>query len=118
MNENIFDKLDFGPFRSLLDNDDITDISYDNGGQIWIRSLTQGSLRDEVEGATPEFVENVVNDIDNNVVDIVRKFKDAFKSVTAQREIKRKLRSILWVKYQIKDEDIFNKAYSYIEMYY
>lgn len=67
---------------------------------------------------TPEFVENVVNDIDNNVVDIVRKFKDAFKSVTAQREIKRKLRSILWVKYQIKDEDIFNKAYSYIEMYY
>ena len=25
MNENIFDKLDFGPFRSLLD-DDITDI--------------------------------------------------------------------------------------------
>ena len=30
MNENIFDKLAFGPFRSLLDNDDITDISYDN----------------------------------------------------------------------------------------
>ena len=56
MNENIFDKLDFGPFRSLLDNDDITDISYDNGGQIWVRSLTQGSMRVEVEGATPEFV--------------------------------------------------------------
>ena len=59
MNENIFDKLDFGPFRSLLDNDDITDISYDNGGQIWIRTLTQGSLRVEVEGATPEFVEKL-----------------------------------------------------------
>ncbi len=59
MNENIFDKLDFGPFRPLLDNDDITDISYDNGGQIWIRSLTQGSLRVEIEGATPEFVEKL-----------------------------------------------------------
>ena len=59
MNENIFDKLDFGPFRSLLDNDDITDISYDNNGQIWIRSLTQGSLRVEVEGATPDFVEKL-----------------------------------------------------------
>ena len=59
MNENIFDKLDFGPFRSLLDNDDITDISYDNGGQIWIRSLTQGSMRVEIEGATPEFVEKL-----------------------------------------------------------
>ena len=59
MNENIFDKLDFGPFRSLLDNDDITDISYDNNGQIWIRSLTQGSMRVEVEGVTTEFIEKL-----------------------------------------------------------
>ena len=59
MTENIFDKLDFGPFRPLLDNDDITDISYDNGGQIWIRSLTQGSLRVEIDGATQEFVEKL-----------------------------------------------------------
>ncbi len=59
MNENIFDKLDFGPLRSLLDNDDVTDISYDNNGQIWIRSLTQGSMRVEVEGATPEFIEKL-----------------------------------------------------------
>lgn len=59
MNENIFDKLDFGPFRALLDNDDITDISFDNNGQIWVRSLTQGSLRVEVNGATPEFVEKL-----------------------------------------------------------
>ena len=59
MTENIFDKLDFGPFRPLLDNDDITDISYDNGGQIWIRSLTQGSLRVEIEGVTQEFVEKL-----------------------------------------------------------
>ncbi len=59
MNENIFDKLDFGPFRSLLDNDDITDISYDNNGQIWIRSLSQGSMRVEVEGATTEFIEKL-----------------------------------------------------------
>lgn len=59
MNENIFDKLDFGPFRALLDDDDITDISYDNGGQIWVRSLNQGSMRVEIEGATPEFVEKL-----------------------------------------------------------
>ena len=59
MNESIFDKLDFGPLKPLLENDDITDISYDNNGQIWIRSLTQGSLRVEIEGATPEFVEKL-----------------------------------------------------------
>ena len=37
---------------------------------------------------------------------------------TAQREIKKKLRSILWVNYQIKDQEVFDKAYQYIEMYY
>ena len=59
MNENIFDKLDFGPLKPLLENDDITDISYCNGGQIWIRSLQQGSMHVEVQGATPEFIERL-----------------------------------------------------------
>ncbi len=59
MNENIFDKLDFGPLKPLLDNDDITDISFCNGGQIWVRSLNQGSLRVEVPGASAEFLEKL-----------------------------------------------------------
>lgn len=67
---------------------------------------------------TPIIVEKVVNDIDNEVVNIIRQFNDAFQSVTARREIKKKLRSILWIKYQIKDNDVFEKAYNYIEMYY
>ena len=67
---------------------------------------------------TPFIVEQVVNDIDNEVVNIIRQFNDAFKSVTARREIKKKLRSILWIKYQIKDNDVFERAYQYIEMYY
>ena len=50
--------------------------------------------------------------------EIFDKCNDAFQSVTARREIKKKLRSILWIKYQIKDNDVFEKAYSYIEMYY
>ena len=67
---------------------------------------------------TPIIVEQVVNDIDNEVVNIIRQFNDAFQSVTARREIKKKLRAILWIKYQIKDQEVFDKAYSYIEMYY
>lgn len=59
MNESIFDKLDFGPLKPLLDNDDITDISYCNGGQIWVRSLTQGSIRVEIPGCTQEFMEKL-----------------------------------------------------------
>lgn len=67
---------------------------------------------------TPIIVENVVNDIDEKVVSIVRKFNDAFKTVTGQNEIKKNLRSILWIKYKIKDSEVFDKAYKYVEMYY
>ncbi len=67
---------------------------------------------------TPIVVENVVNDIDTQVVDIVRRFNDAFKTVTGQNEVRKMLRSILWLKYKIKDNDVFEKAYKYVEMYY
>lgn len=56
-------------------------------------------------------VENVVNDIDNGVVNDCAS-SSAFKSITAQREIKKKLRSILWIKYSIKDNDVFEKGIS------
>ncbi len=59
MNDSIFDKLDFGLFKPLIDNDDITDISYCNHGQIWIRSLTEGSKRVEIEGLNDTFVEKL-----------------------------------------------------------
>ena len=67
---------------------------------------------------TPIVVENVVNDIDTNVVDIVRRFSNAFKTVTGQNEVRKMLRTILWLKYKIKDNEVFEKAYKYVEMYY
>lgn len=63
-------------------------------------------------------VENVVNDIDQKVVAIVRNFNDVFQTVSGKKEVQRQLRSILWLKYKIKDQEVFDKAYSYIEMYY
>lgn len=59
MNDAIFDKLDFGLFKPLIDDDDITDISYCNHGQIWVRSLSQGSKRVEIEGLNDAFVEKL-----------------------------------------------------------
>ena len=56
MKDNLFEQLDFGAFREYIENDDITDISYTNNGQIWIRSLTQGSIRVE----NPEINNSVV----------------------------------------------------------
>lgn len=67
---------------------------------------------------TPFIVEKVVNDIDNEVVNVVRRFSNAFKTQTGQMEIRKTLRSILWLRYKIKDTEVFEKAYKYIEMYY
>ena len=63
-------------------------------------------------------VENIVNDIDDQVVRVVRTFTDAFATVAGKREVRQLLRSILWVRYQIKDQEVFEKAYNYVEQYY
>ena len=47
MRDNLFAQLDFGAFVEYINDDDITDISYSNGGQIWLRSLSKGSYRVE-----------------------------------------------------------------------
>lgn len=41
---NFLDQIDFGPLREYLDNDDITDISYANHGQIHLKTLSKGIL--------------------------------------------------------------------------
>lgn len=65
---------------------------------------------------TPAVVERIVNDIDN-IVKYVR-FPGWQNSTLGEREVKRELRKIVWVKYQIKDEELFNRAYDYIREYY
>ena len=38
--------------------------------------------------------------------------------MTGQNEVRKMLRTILWLKYKIKDNEVFEKAYKYVEMYY
>ena len=59
MKENMFEQLDFGAFKEYIDNDDITDISYTNNGQIWLRSLEKGSYRVENPNITNAAVEKL-----------------------------------------------------------
>ena len=55
-------------------------------------------------------------DIDS-IVKIVR--FDGWQSTPAgKQEVKKALRSVVWIKYKIKDKDVFDKAYNYIEQYY
>jgi type I restriction enzyme R subunit len=66
--------------------------------------------------ATPIIVERIVKDIDD-IVRIVR--FDGWQNTTAGRqEVKKALRSVVWIKYKIKDIDVFERAYKYIEQYY
>lgn len=65
---------------------------------------------------TPIIVERLVADIDMIVKSV--RFQNWQHTTSGQNEIKKKLREILWIKYKIKDNDIFNKAYYYIEEYY
>ncbi|MEK4439112.1 type I restriction endonuclease subunit R [Paenibacillus sp. FSL K6-2862] len=65
---------------------------------------------------TPIIVERIVNDIDD-IVKIIR--FDGWQGTTAgKQEVKKALRSVVWVKYKIKDKEVFDKAYQYIEQYY
>lgn len=65
---------------------------------------------------TPIIVERVVNDIDD-IVKFVR-FDGWQNTTTGQKEVKKELRKIIWIKYKIKDQDLFDKAYNYVETYY
>lgn len=61
-------------------------------------------------------MERIVADIDN-IVKIVR--FGSWQSTTAgKQEVKKVLRSVVWLKYKIKDKEVFDKAYGYFEQYY
>lgn len=65
---------------------------------------------------TPIIVERIVTDIDN-IVKFVR-FEGWQNTTGGRQEVKRALRNVVWVKYKIKDKEVFDKAYNYIEQYY
>lgn len=65
---------------------------------------------------TPVIVERLVNDIDG-IVRIVR-FPGWQNTSTGRKEVSKNLRDVVMRKYRIKDQDLFNKAYGYVEQYY
>ena len=59
MDNVVFSQIDFGLFMPLLENDDITDISYSNGGQLWVKTLSKGVYPVKIEGINNEVVEKL-----------------------------------------------------------
>lgn len=54
-----FTQVDFGPLQTFLDNDDITDISYSNNGQVWLKTLSKGVYRVENTGVDNALIEKI-----------------------------------------------------------
>ena len=67
-------------------------------------------------GQTPVVVERIVTDIDG-IVRLVR-FPGWQGTHAGEREVQKALRKVVYVKYQIKDQDLFDKAFGYIQQYY
>ena len=65
---------------------------------------------------TPKVVERVVADIDE-IVRLVR-FPGWQTTIAGKREVRKALRKILYIKYKITDQDLYDKAYGYIRQYY
>ncbi len=59
MEESVFSQIDFGPLTQYLQNDDVTDISYSNGGQIWLKTLSHGIFRIENPNINNAFMEKL-----------------------------------------------------------
>ena len=59
MDEIVFSQIDFGLLMPLLEDDDITDISYSNNGQLWVKTLTQGVQPRHIDGLTNEVIEKL-----------------------------------------------------------
>ncbi len=59
INDSLFSHIDFGPLKMYLDDDNITDISYSNNGQVWLKSLDKGVYRVDNPGINNELVEKI-----------------------------------------------------------
>ncbi len=59
MHESMFSQVDFGELQKYLDNDDVTDISYSNNGQLWLKTLSKGIYRVEDSTVDNAFIEKL-----------------------------------------------------------
>ena len=59
VNDNLFSSIDFGPLKQYLDDDNITDISYSNNGQVWLKSLDKGVYRVDNPGIDNDLMEKI-----------------------------------------------------------
>ena len=70
MNDAIFSQIDFGPLKEFLEEDNITDVSYSNGGQVWLKTLDKGVYRVERPEINNALMEKLAFQC-SNVMDLI-----------------------------------------------
>ena len=80
MTDAIFSQLDFGPLKEFLDDDNVTDISYSNGGQVWLKTLDKGVYkveRPEINNALLEKLAFQCSNVMGKTFNMAHPFLDA-----------------------------------------
>ena len=80
MNSTIFDQINWGPLKEFLDDDDITDISYSNGGRVWLKSLSKGVIsveRPDINNALMEKLAFQCSNVMGKTFNMASPFLDA-----------------------------------------
>jgi type I restriction enzyme, R subunit len=67
-------------------------------------------------GETPAVVDRIVADIDGIVRGV--RFPGWQGTKAGERDVQKALRRVVYVKYQIKDQGLFDRAFGYIQQYY
>jgi type I restriction enzyme R subunit len=90
----------------------IREIPREERGKAALTELFE-SVKDE---HTPVMVEKVVGDIDEVVLAI--RFDGWQNTREGDRDVRRVLRQTLWIKYKMRDQEVYDRAYEYIREYY
>lgn len=80
MNDAIFSQLDFGPLTEFLEEENVTDISYSNGGQVWLKTLDKGVYqvdRPEINNALMEKLAFQCSNVMGKTFNMAHPFLDA-----------------------------------------
>jgi len=80
MTDAVFSQLDFGPLQEFMDDDNITDISYTNGGRVWLKTLDKGVYqveRPEINNALMEKLAFQCSNVMGKTFNMAHPFLDA-----------------------------------------
>ena len=80
MTDAIFSEIDFGPLKEFLEDDNITDVSYSNGGQVWLKTLNKGVyqvVRPEINNALMEKIAFQCSNVMGKTFNMAHPFLDA-----------------------------------------